>query len=830
MKKLILSLIIVLTTACFYAQSVPQGMKYQAVARDLSGNILANQQISLRIELNANVNANKLYYLETHNVNTNDFGLFSIVIGEGNTANGNFNAIPWSDDNIWMEVSIKAPNSRNFEIISNSKLLSVPYAFHAGSASKISGQENNNLKGLSDKKEGNWSLFGNTKTDSKLNKFGTLDNEDLIIVTDNKERFRYTKEGKLFAPNANFQLGKSFMVYKDSVNVTRDLHVGRNIYLNYTNNQGNPSLSETFNYGNFTVENQSKTFLSGSLKVGTEEENSVTKLNGQVTIFAEDLEGQDSDPNAYPLRVKGSNQGIAISVTREFPGWGSNFVSFFNENDKTLGRIEGGTHFAKEIIIELVQAIFDGEDGIDIDGSYYSFLVPESLRDLYYTYISGNGEFVWEYFKSTLRIVKHAGKLIINVIAAIPTYCVEDCDDVIDELYALYLAVKQQAIIVGKHLVSSTGEALISGGVSYESGGADYAEWLKKADPNEEISFGEIVGIKGGLISKKFKDASQFFAISSNPIIVGAMPEIGSEKNYEKVALMGQVPILVYGDVNLGDYILPSGKWDGTAIAINPENMKASDFSKIIGVAWSKSKNNDIFNYINTAVGFNNNHMGTMINNMQTVIDKMQKEIVKLSPEYKPLYFNSTNPDLKNPSKKIAINPIDKDDIDQIIKSSQVKSVSQTDIDEILNATEDNQQLASCYDQCSEGWTIGDVKCYVSCFIKNASNTSASQLEEYGINPNSNAIMNLIRQSKWWANQVKSKLEESMLGTFMADLNLEDFNFDPQLKDILASIKNGDFLNLNQSGALSIESLKESYENSQKRFRILTNLLNVPNN
>ena len=34
------------------AQGVPQGMKYQGVARDADGNVLANQRIALKINLN----------------------------------------------------------------------------------------------------------------------------------------------------------------------------------------------------------------------------------------------------------------------------------------------------------------------------------------------------------------------------------------------------------------------------------------------------------------------------------------------------------------------------------------------------------------------------------------------------------------------------------------------------------------------------------------------------------------------------------------------------------------------------------------------------------
>ena len=47
-------------------------------------------------------------------------------------------------------------------------------------------------------------------------------------------------------------------------------------------------------------------------------------------------------------------------------------------------------------------------------------------------------------------------------------------------------------------------------GVAYESGGADYAEWLRLAYEDEPLAFGDVVGIKGGLISKTFKDAESF--------------------------------------------------------------------------------------------------------------------------------------------------------------------------------------------------------------------------------------------------------------------------------------------------------------------------------
>ena len=51
-------------------------MKYQAVARSLSGQVMANQPVTLKINLNSNLlGSTKIHYSETHTVTTNSLGL-----------------------------------------------------------------------------------------------------------------------------------------------------------------------------------------------------------------------------------------------------------------------------------------------------------------------------------------------------------------------------------------------------------------------------------------------------------------------------------------------------------------------------------------------------------------------------------------------------------------------------------------------------------------------------------------------------------------------------------------------------------------------------------
>ena len=157
-------------------------------------------------------------------------------------------------------------------------------------------------------------------------------------------------------------------------------------------------------------------------------------------------------------------------------------------------------------------------------------------------------------------------------------------------------------------------------GITYGSKGADYAEWLPKLDPNERFQFGEIVGVHGGRISKKTEGADQILAISLAPIVLGNMPPVGEESNYEKVGFMGQVPVVVKGTVERGDYILASGLEDGTGIAISPDDIELKHLENIVGIAWSESAN-DIGGFINVAIGLSTHEWVKIFSQQQSTID-----------------------------------------------------------------------------------------------------------------------------------------------------------------------------------------------------------------
>ncbi|MEL7120173.1 MAG: hypothetical protein AAFO07_12050, partial [Bacteroidota bacterium] len=186
-----------------------------------------------------------------------------------------------------------------------------------------------------------------------------------------------------------------------------------------------------------------------------------------------------------------------------------------------------------------------------------------------------------------------------------------------------------------------SGYELLLIGVSYETASGDYAEYLIRQDSSELITYGDIVGVRAGEVSKEFLEAEHFMAISKAPAMSGAAPQPQVRHLYEKVAFMGQIPVKVIGQVNKGDYILPSGNGDGLGIAVNPKKMLPKDYHRIVGIAWDESDGKAPFKMINTAVGINQNDLADIVDQMQTVMNEMQLAIKEVNPNYEVKLFHT---------------------------------------------------------------------------------------------------------------------------------------------------------------------------------------------
>ena len=110
-------------------------IRYQAVAFDANGAILANQEISILFTIyEGNPSAGNFSYIESHQPTTTASGGFDLEIGNGNSVAGSFDGIDWFDDSHFLEVSIDPTGNNDFTVIGVTEFLSSPYALYATEA------------------------------------------------------------------------------------------------------------------------------------------------------------------------------------------------------------------------------------------------------------------------------------------------------------------------------------------------------------------------------------------------------------------------------------------------------------------------------------------------------------------------------------------------------------------------------------------------------------------------------------------------------------------------------------------------------------------------
>lgn len=144
MKKLILLLSLSFSLFNFVnAQNPPNAFNYSAVARNATGQPIATTTIGIQITILKTSPTGSSQYSENHFVNTDDFGLFNLVIGAGAVQSGSMATIDWSNDNYYLKVGMDAAGGTNFLTMGTTQMLSVPYALYAKNAGSVSGGTGN---------------------------------------------------------------------------------------------------------------------------------------------------------------------------------------------------------------------------------------------------------------------------------------------------------------------------------------------------------------------------------------------------------------------------------------------------------------------------------------------------------------------------------------------------------------------------------------------------------------------------------------------------------------------------------------------------------------
>lgn len=156
MRNIHLLLFAMLVSVSVMAQP-PQKFNYQGVARMNNGNVIASKNISLRISILDGSATGTTVYAETHNVTTNQFGLYSLAIGGGTVVSGSMGAINWKVGDKYVKVEIDPAGGASYTDLGSAQLLSVPYAIYAGEAggNTLNGTTNTLLKFTSATAAGN---------------------------------------------------------------------------------------------------------------------------------------------------------------------------------------------------------------------------------------------------------------------------------------------------------------------------------------------------------------------------------------------------------------------------------------------------------------------------------------------------------------------------------------------------------------------------------------------------------------------------------------------------------------------------------------------------
>lgn len=121
----------------FFVQAqAPQKFSFQGVARKADGKVAGNSAVGIRITIHSESPAGAVVYQETHTPQTNGSGIFNISVGGGAVVSGKFEDISWKTFIYFLQLEVDPLGGTGYTDLGSTQMLSVPYALHAGEASR----------------------------------------------------------------------------------------------------------------------------------------------------------------------------------------------------------------------------------------------------------------------------------------------------------------------------------------------------------------------------------------------------------------------------------------------------------------------------------------------------------------------------------------------------------------------------------------------------------------------------------------------------------------------------------------------------------------------
>ena len=633
LKQLLLTGITMLLCSTIYAQA-PQKFNYQAVARN-NNNIIANGNVGVRLTITQGNGGTSLYQ-ETQTPTTNDFGIFSLQVGGGTVVSGDFTTIDWKIGDKWLQVEMDPTGGTTYIDMGSSELASVPFALHTAGAWTATGSDITNPNaGAVNIQNGNLALNFNeirlaesVNTNHILKYDADVDgprmsgyaggvlggtNPDTSVLRWVWDGFNCKVGIGTSAPEAMFHVkGPGW-------------YAGNHMAL-FENTDGANADGIAIKINNATTdkENNFVTFLNqnGDVKGRIEGFNLATDLWTPPSIPIPDVTLNYTwsagtfptlNSGTWPTINPGSwptiNPGTWPTVTVDPPNTPGSltFTSTDLDGNGPLPSFQRVT--GVDVNVGSFNAGVSGGSWGNLSGGSWGSLTGGSWGSL-----TGGS-------LPSLSFGNPPFNIGLPTQNDAQTLACEAMERGLDGLIALDVFTAAT-----NALKATVVQACKDGGVTYGSHGADYAEYIEKADHSEYIQAFDVVGIKGGKVSRNTEGAEQIMIVSSKPVVLGNTPNEGEEKNYVTCGFMGQLPCVVRGLCHKGDYVLASNLNDGTAVAVAPENLTIDMLDRIVGRAWEE-QTSEIYGLVNVAIGLKTNEWVSIFKTQENKMSTMSADI-----------------------------------------------------------------------------------------------------------------------------------------------------------------------------------------------------------
>jgi hypothetical protein len=113
---------------------VPDSFTYQLVIRDVVGEVVKNDTVSIEVSIVSDSAMGQSQYSEVHSATTTVSGLVTLVIGTGSNQTGNLSAISWESAPYFLKIRTDIEGGTNYGTAISMEMVSVPYALYSGQA------------------------------------------------------------------------------------------------------------------------------------------------------------------------------------------------------------------------------------------------------------------------------------------------------------------------------------------------------------------------------------------------------------------------------------------------------------------------------------------------------------------------------------------------------------------------------------------------------------------------------------------------------------------------------------------------------------------------